>query len=600
MEETRAWEESVEKLCLRLTPPLLLASLDSWYYPQGDAEDDRKEATNRIIAVKRWVDGDVPKNLGNLYELLVAKNLSSKGDLNSQLKSCIACAAAVYVSPRLEPEFNDKDGLAESTDSREPWITATNTKLAVQILRHPIIGFGQSRDGSISTALDVVLVSHLLQEYVKPLFGSTPSRNVNAATGRAAKAGLTDIAGTSTTALMEDEIIWKGGDVEHAAKCKVLGVTTIFEVEEDNRYLQRRHRGLGSYNVLYVCCLSIQAFQASGSSSWDHFWPLVLPPMLTLLEDSSPLYRLLGSRILNTTLLNGKDNMTLTGTLLLRTGVAALLRQNLVSSLTFISAKLSAPLLQSAATSLILLSQFTTANMYSSTSSPLYVIQDGGRERFTQLDKLIDDGILRVWAYAPASISALHESKEVTSVSPVAASTPDDDDDELTEANDVVNASIEALARLTRIDALGVGIARYLDVMLEFLTAQLMGLENKLERRKDSKRAMVSLQREIYSARAIEALLVVCKRAPGVRVWSSRCLDCVVRCWTLLQDQEATTQISRLLAYLDDILDALLDAQPDLMARQLQVLLELDEGFFMPLVGCRLSTKDRCDSLKSL
>ncbi|UZJ51781.1 hypothetical protein CBS101457_001101 [Exobasidium rhododendri] len=430
--------------------------------------------------------------------------------------------------------------------------------------------------------LDIGLVTHLLECYLKPLFSCTPSSSINASTGRAAKGSSrfvdsTDIS--SRAALMEDEIIWKGGDVESAAKKDLFGSRIVFDVDCKAGILQRRHRGLGSCNVLYICCCSIQALKIGTYNSWEQYWPLVLPPLLILLEDSSPIYRLLGSRILNTTLLRAKNNTMTTGTLLLRSGVATLFRQNLEASLTFISAKLSAPLLQSAAESLILLSQCTTADLRTSLSPSSHVVQDGGRERFSQLGKLIDEGVLRVWAYAPASLSSLQESREAPTEALL------EDDIELREAIDVVDASIVVISRLTQDDALGIGVARYLDVGLEFLTAQLMGLENKLERRKDSKRGTVSLQREVYSAKAIEALLVVCKAAPGVRIWSSRCLDGVVRCWTLLQDRQINNQIRQLFAHLDGIVAALSEAQPDLMQKHCRTLLDLDEHFFAPLVG---------------
>jgi hypothetical protein len=141
------------------------------------------------------------------------------------------------------------------------------------------------------------------------------------------------------------------------------------------------------------------------------------------------------------------------------------------------------------------------------------------------------------------------------------------------------------ITRLTSRDALGVGIARYLDLTLEFLTAQMMGLETRLDRHMATDRAGVTLDREICSARAVEALIVVCKQAPGVQTWSSRCLDAVARCWALLQDHRPTSQIKTLFAHLHNIVKALVDAHPRLMAQQLQKLIDLDRITFALLAN---------------
>jgi len=589
MDRTKVWEDEIEEICWQLTPPLLFASIDSWYYPQGDSEEHRLEASRRITAARRWVNQDVPSLLERLHSCILEKGQESRNSVSLEVKSSIVIATAVYISPRREQEAENFEGNS-SSNSREPWITGANTKLAKTILCHPIVSLEPLQlPGPV--CLDTALVSYLLEVYIKPLFQSTPSRKINASTGRATKVdrNISDSAGlSSSAALMEDEIVWKGGDVEHAANMKILGSDLLFEVKSQPSFLQRRHRALGSSSVLYICFLSIHAFHITGSSSWDHFWPLVLPPVLTLLEDSSPLYRLLGSQILNTTLFCNNEKGALVGSLLLRTGVAALLRQTLESSLTFISAKLSAPLLQSAAKSLILLSQITTTDLRSNPSMSLNVNKDGGRERFAQLSKVVDDGVLRVWAYAPASVSAL-DSEEVIMHTDKAIGIRVDGQEK--EANDVVNASIDVLTRLTQPDALGLCIARYLDVTLDFLTTQLIGLESKLERRKEAKKDIVSLEREICSARAIESLLLVCRRAPGLRTWSSRCLDGVVRCWTVLQERQKNTQVQVLFVHLDGIIKALVEAQPGLLQQQLQKLLDLDEEIFSPLVSNKLTMK---------
>jgi hypothetical protein len=323
--------------------------------------------------------------------------------------------------------------------------------------------------------------------------------------------------------------------------------------------------------VLFICCDSLMADRQGAGEILRERWPLVLPPLLAILEDSSPLYRLIGSRILSTTLL--RKNTSHVGSLLLQTGVATLLRQRLESNLTFISTELSAALLQSSADTLILLSQATTVDMYEVSSAPRNAIQDGGKERFDQLSRLMDEGVVRVWVYAPTTVASMDLNTEVSS----------QEGSDL-EPSDILNASINVLIRLTEKECLGIGIARYLDLTLEFLTAQMIGLEARLDRKCKSDRTSITLDREICSARAIEALLMVCKQAPGVLTWSSRCLDAVARCWTLLQDRREEDKVKNLFAHLHNIVQALVDAQPHLMAQNLQKLIALDKATFEALV----------------
>lgn len=554
--------EEVQQICLELTPPHLLSLLDSWWYPQGDSEGHRSEAAHKVRVIRQWVDETVPSLLRRLHEII---SRHPWHEFSLEVRASIVVAASVYISPT-----RDAGGSKASHVSREPWITTDNSKLANFIL--------QEVDADKDDGADFELIQYILVSYLKPLFSSSTPSSINANTGRAAPA-ISNLSGSATSSsrgnLMDDEVMWKGGDVERSKAISIIGQKVIFTIASGDPVLRSRHRAIGCFNVFFFCCKSLTHQRPS---NWERVWPSVLPPLLTLLEDSAPLYRLIGSRILSTMMLGSP---TIMGTLLLRTGVEPLLRERLESNLTYINTTLSAALLQSSSEALHLLTQATTSEMRLGYPSPLNAIQDGGKLRYNQLSKIIDEGVLRVWAYASASMP---DGEEGTLL-PVS---PGIDAKEMTrydkEASDTINASIEILIRMTRDDALGIGIARYLDVMLEFLTAQLLGLETRLSRHSLEEQKEISLDREICCARAIEALLSSCRKAPGVRTWSARCLTTVARTWVSLEHQQKRKQAQLLRASLQSILQMLSLAEPVLFKDLSERLLKVDSGAISTLM----------------
>lgn len=576
--EMREWEKDIEETCLRLTPPLLLASYDSWKYPESDLDQHASQVASRIKIVEQWVGKEVPRLLNRLYDLLEERDKNNLiTDSYLRIRGCIVVAASVYVNPRKE-----SDGSSEAEIDRDPWTNATNRLLSLRILQHPFLSLTSIHNFTVAQ-LDSNMISYILDDYLKPIFRSTPSSSINASTGRIAKIdpnlsrGATIMSGGGAS--MQDETMWKGGDLETSSQTDVLGKKILFDVEHGDEILQKRHRALGCFNVLYICCSSILTAQESGTDLWQDNWPLILPPLLALLEDSTPLYRLLGSRILVTTLLKSKSTSSLVGTLLLKTGVATLFRQKLEANLTFISTKLSAALLQSSAEALIQLTQATTMDTHLSLHLPRNAVLDGGKERFEHWSKLMEEGVIRVWAYAPTLVSSLDDV-----LLNLETNADENGIESDTEASDVINASIQVLDRLAQPDLLGLGMARYLDLALEFLSAQLIGLEMRLNRHEKAEQASLSLNREICATKAMQSLLFVCKEAPGIRKWSSRCLDAAARCWVLLQDQQDRRQVTILFSHLHGTVQALSNAHPAFMSQQFQKLLDLDRTVFASLV----------------
>lgn len=191
----------------------------------------------------------------------------------------------------------------------------------------------------------------------------------------------------------------------------------------------------------------------------------------------------------------------------------------------------------------------------------------------------MEEGVIRVWAYAPTLVSSLDDV-----LLNLETNADENGIESDTEASDVINASIQILDRLAQPELLGLGMARYLDLALEFLSAQLIGLEMRLNRHEKAEQASLSLNREICATKAMQSLLFICKEAPGIRKWSSRCLDAAARCWVLLQDQQDRRQVTILFSHLHGIVQALSNAHPAFMSQQFQKLLDLDRTVFASLV----------------
>lgn len=604
------WEEDVRKTCQQLVPPLLLATPSGWRLVEdeeataGAGDSAQQRVVRNAKAVTEWVQSEAPDKLRRLSRLVDRGNeddddddktgSSSTSDISLQIKALIATTAARFISPRKRSNAETFSINAWTNDERSLWTSPENEQLARQILQQPmLLSSTRSDDEGKRTArfLQMDIVDSLLQSYLRPLFSTTPATSINEATGRARKANNKPTAGGAP---LEDEVIWKGGDLKRAQQMRLQGNLVVASEHGGQDVLQARHSGLGCEGVFYICCLAINHVHEDENDAWSQYWAQILPPLLQLLEDPSPRFRLAGTRILSETLLSDSRDpkrQIRVGTLLLRTGVAQIFRQALEASLTFISGRLAGALLQSTAEAWLSLISVTTDELSATQGRSAHALNldaDGGRARFEGLSKLIDDGVLRVWAYAPTSMTSY--DLEDLAVTP----TIREPVGETRERGDVIDASIAILVRMTSADALGVGIVRYLDVTLEFLTQQLLDIEGKVERAKQKgadSTYRLSLERQVLAAEAIEALINVCTACPAIEPWCARCVTSATRCWLVLQEtNDDGARSSGLLSRLGGIIDALHRAKPDRLQHALRHLLELDRTTFTPFLGPHLVT----------
>lgn len=519
-------EKAIRQICIQLTPTLLLSTPNRWRAVEDEdqlANNAGIPAKDRVVQnaklVTDWVQIEVPKQLQSLKRLIEGEPAAQ---FSIQLRTLVAITLSRFISYRkaIAQPFSIN---VWTSSERNLFTSPENEEIASKILRLPI--FSEEND---TLPLDVV--DTILQLYIRPLFSSTPSASINESSGRARQKSKLHTAGSGPR---EEETIWKGGDIKRSSQMKCLGQEMLIS-EDGSTSLQTRHMGIGAESVLFACCKSIEAASIQDADSWDKYWTEILPPVLQLLEDPSPRFRLAGTQILSTTLLAGyKDSKKIQkiGSLLLRTGVAELFRSTLEINFTFISVQISGALLQSTAEAFVRLMRITTEDIIvtGDDNLQLCVSSDGGRARFEQFNLLVEDGVLRVWAYAP-STTTLFEIGEIEQ----AQNRVEGDE---YEDVDVIDASIAVLKQAAQTENLGAAIVRYLDVTLEFLVQQLCGIQAKLERAKSKKLSgtnavfLVNLHREIVSAEAILSVLQASGDCPYVEDWVGKCILICAECW---------------------------------------------------------------------
>ncbi|PWN34851.1 uncharacterized protein FA14DRAFT_160277 [Meira miltonrushii] len=518
-------EKAIRQICMQLTPTLLLSTPSRWRAVEDEdqlANNTGISAKDRVVqnakVVTDWVQVEVPKQLQSLKQLMEGIPIDH---FSIQLRALIAITVSKFISYRkaIAQPFSIN---VWTSSERYLFTSPENGEIASRILRLPI--FSESND---TLPLDVV--DTILQSYIRPLFSTTPSASINESSGRAKQKSKMHTAGSGPR---EDEIVWKGGDPKRSAQMKCLGQDMLI-TKDGSTPLQSRHMGIGAESVLFACCKSIEAAPLQDGDTWDRYSAEILPPLFQLLEDPSPRYRLAGTQILSTTLLAGyKDpsRRLKVESLLLRTGLADLIRSIFEINFTFISVQISGALLQSTAEAFVKLMRITTEDLViNDDPSPAHVVSDGGRARFEQFSLLVENGVLRVWAFAP-STTTLFEIGEDEQAQNRA------EGDEYEDV-DVIDASIEILKQAAQSDNLGTGIVRYLDVTLEFLMHQLSGIQDKLQRAREKKLngngkvSLVNLHREIVSAEAVLSILQASSDCPYVEDWCGKCILICAQCW---------------------------------------------------------------------
>ena len=201
--------------------------------------------------------------------------------------------------------------------------------------------------------------------------------------------------------------------------------------------LVERNEALGCINVLGWC---LDSLQLGSESEWGSIWPLVVPPLMTLLEHVQPRFRLRGAILVHRLLLRpscGVDGAesrrreVVLGKMLIRTGIGSLLERALHVNLTYVHDEEYAPWLVAhsigAMRRLILVTTYPISYLDATplSSAPrsgsglqetLDEPDDCGKRRMDGLVGLVSQGVLSTWSYLPLPPSSTRLGRELVKV----------------------------------------------------------------------------------------------------------------------------------------------------------------------------------------
>ncbi|KIM83994.1 hypothetical protein PILCRDRAFT_68800, partial [Piloderma croceum F 1598] len=248
------------------------------------------------------------------------------------------------------------------------WITSTSREIAKEIL-------------ALYPEPSVALIESILIHHVKPIFKSNPHPSLNLSTGRK----LPETAGGP------------------------MGTQDYYEGQ-----VWKRHPGVP--NLVSWCVCNIQTV------AYEGLWHLIIPPIMTLLDDYEAPYKIHGIKIVSELLQRVPID------LLKRTGIDGLLFTSLSTSLTNLHNPFTPTIIRTAIPTTLTLTNLSTP--------------PGSQIRFDKLCTLLGDSIIgNVWIYA--------------SMEP-----------------ECVQATLDVLPGV--IEMLGVGCARYLKALIPQLIYPLL------------------------------------------------------------------------------------------------------------------------------
>ncbi|KAF9498275.1 hypothetical protein BDN71DRAFT_1481305 [Pleurotus eryngii] len=252
-------------------------------------------------------------------------------------------------------------------DGEGPWVSSTSKGAANDILNH---------------FQDTVteLLPQILSEHLKPIFRTNPHPLLHTSTGRKLPRPA---GGPLASSDYYESQSWK----DHP----------------------------GAPNLVSWCVRHIP------NDYWDELWHLIIPPIMSLLDDYEAKYKVQGAKIVSEML------RIVPRTVLKRTGIDGLLNTSLQTCLAHLQRPESATLIREAIPASVSLATLTT--------------DQGSQDRFDHLSALLGDGIIGgIWLYSSLDLAA-------------------------------VEASVEALPLV--IDALGLGCTRFLKALIPQLVHPL-------------------------------------------------------------------------------------------------------------------------------
>ncbi|KAF9076660.1 hypothetical protein BDP27DRAFT_1284592 [Rhodocollybia butyracea] len=355
-----------------------------------------------------------------------------------------------------------------SFDGEDSWITPESQDLATEILAN----FSEP---------SFELMVQLLETNINNLFRSSPHPSLNISTGRK----LDRPAGGS------------------------MGGIDFYEAQAWKKYPQ-------AFNIMFWCLCHIQAYE------YDRLWYLVIPPVMTFLDDYQVSYKLKGVRLVTELLEHAPREI------LKRTGVDGLLLTSLNTCLAQLDDLESPKLIK--------------ATVSASLSVTLLTTTPGSVVQFNQLCALLGERIIgTIWLYSY-------------------------------DKPGVVQASVDALSPLLK--ALGLGCSRYLKALIPQLVHPLVPVPFK----------PMSEELQICSLKALTVVIYEC--SCRMSQWKGTIIDGISRCWVHLADSPfVDPSRMELQRQLRSACEALASACPTVVEDEFRRLVAVDHNLFQSLVG---------------
>ncbi|KDQ20846.1 hypothetical protein BOTBODRAFT_124701 [Botryobasidium botryosum FD-172 SS1] len=279
-----------------------------------------------------------------------------------------------------------------------------------------------------------------------------------------------------------------------------------------------KQRGIGCWNTIRWC------IQHLGREDIDEIWPLIIPPVMTILEDYDPPFKIRGLLIVRDLL------ERVSGGLLKRTGIDTLFYSAFTTALTFLTSPETPSLLPLTISCYRLLVEKTT--------------DPSSQTFYEKLWDLVSRGIINPWAWAGDNL-------------------------------EIMIASVDALPEL--VISLGIGSSRFLKAFIPQLSDNLIPKPYTL----------ISRRLQLSSAKCLIVIIQECKpriASWNGRILDG-ILRCWVSLQEAGESGDTDGELSATLSQcLQDLCIALPEATPDLHKNEFCRLRELDETMFTPLL----------------
>ncbi|KAF8305477.1 hypothetical protein DL93DRAFT_2102035 [Clavulina sp. PMI_390] len=274
-----------------------------------------------------------------------------------------------------------------------------------------------------------------------------------------------------------------------------------------------KNEGLGCWNCLRWCIMQLD------DGDFETLWPLVIPPLMTLVDDFDPRFKPRGIAVA-TELVDRVD-----ASLLKRTGVDSLLFQFLGTAMRFLSEETAPPLFLASTTCYLRLTN--------------RIAEPGSQRRYELLWTLISEDIIGgAWIYGTRNAK-------------------------------MIETSVEALIPV--VDELGISSVRFFKALIPQLSEFMI-----------TKPEVPTAPRlQLLSCRCLTGLIRICAGTGLVGSWKHRILDSLLRCW--VETKEKRSEDATLVTALLELARELVAVSPDIHDKELPRLMQADPSMFSDL-----------------